>query len=72
MLVSDLSYSDYSGRQAIGKVINGRARSKDGLMCIGEGDVREALSVSCSRPTWGRNSWRPTARSPVTSLSCPG
>ncbi len=46
MLVSDLSYSDYFGRQAIGKVINGRARSKDGLVCIGEGDVREALSVT--------------------------
>ncbi|PKL23171.1 MAG: translational GTPase TypA [Spirochaetae bacterium HGW-Spirochaetae-3] len=46
MLVSDLSYSDYFGRQAIGKVINGRAHSKDGLVCIGEGDKREALSVS--------------------------
>ncbi|GAB1455734.1 MAG: translational GTPase TypA [Spirochaetia bacterium] len=46
MLVSDLSYSDYFGRQAIGKVINGRAHSKDGLVCIGEGDMREALSVS--------------------------
>jgi GTP-binding protein len=46
MLVSDLSYSDYFGRQAIGKVINGRAHSKDSLVCIGEGDVREALSIS--------------------------
>lgn len=46
MLVSDLSYSDYFGRQAIGKVINGRAHSKDPLVCIGEGDVREALNVS--------------------------
>ena len=46
MLVSDLSYSDYFGRQAIGKVINGRAQSKDGLVCIGEGDVREDLNVT--------------------------
>ncbi len=46
MLVSDLSYSDYFGRQAIGKVINGRAHSKDSLMCIGDGDVREPLSIS--------------------------
>jgi GTP-binding protein len=46
MLVSDLSYSDFFGRQAIGKVMNGRARSKDGLVCIGEGEGREALSVS--------------------------
>ncbi|MBL8968350.1 MAG: translational GTPase TypA [Spirochaetaceae bacterium] len=46
MLVSDLSYSDYFGRQAIGKVVNGRARSKDGLLRIGEGGAREVLSVS--------------------------
>ena len=46
MLVSDLSYSDYFGRQAIGKVINGRAHSKDALVCIGDGDVREDLNVS--------------------------
>ncbi|MFZ3109841.1 MAG: GTP-binding protein, partial [Rectinemataceae bacterium] len=46
MLVSDLSYSDYFGRQAIGKVVNGHAHSKDGLVCIGEGDVREILNVS--------------------------
>ena len=46
MLVSDLSYSDYFGRQAIGKVINGRAHSKDRLVCIGEGDVREDLNVT--------------------------
>lgn len=46
MLVSDLSYSDYFGRQAIGKIMNGRAHAKDPLVCIGEGDVREALNVS--------------------------
>jgi GTP-binding protein len=46
MLVSDLSYSDYFGRQAIGKVVNGRARSKDPLVCIGEGDVREDLNIT--------------------------
>jgi GTP-binding protein len=46
MLVSDLSYSDYFGRQAIGKVMNGRARFKDSLVCIGEGDVREPLNIS--------------------------
>jgi GTP-binding protein len=46
MLVSDLAYSDYFGRQAIGKVVNGRTHSKDGLVCIGEGELRENLSVS--------------------------
>jgi len=46
MLVSDLSYSDYFGRQAIGKVINGRAHSKDSLVCIGENDKRKNLNVT--------------------------
>jgi GTP-binding protein len=46
MLVSDLSYSDYFGRQAIGKVINGRAHSKDPLVCIGDGDIREDLNIT--------------------------
>jgi GTP-binding protein len=46
MLVSDLSYSDYFGRQAIGKVINGRTQAKDGLVCIGEGGTQSNLSVS--------------------------
>jgi GTP-binding protein len=46
MLVSDLSYSDYFGRQAIGKVINGRTKSKDALVCIGEDSEKRPLSVS--------------------------
>jgi len=46
MLVSDLSYSDYFGRQAIGKVVNGRARADDKLVRIGEGDARENLNIS--------------------------
>jgi GTP-binding protein len=46
MLVSDLSYSDYFGRQAIGKVINGSVRSKDELGCIGEDGAVRALAVS--------------------------
>jgi GTP-binding protein len=46
MLVSDLSYSDYFGRQAIGKVVNGSVRSKDELVCIGEDGVKRPLNVS--------------------------
>ena len=46
MLVSDLSYSDYFGRQAIGKVINGSVRSKDDLVCIGEDGAKRPLNVS--------------------------
>ncbi len=46
MLVSDLSYSDYFGRQAIGKVINGSVHSKDNLVCIGEDGSKKPLNVS--------------------------
>jgi GTP-binding protein len=34
MLVSDLSYSDYLGRLAIGKVHHGKVRSNDALVCL--------------------------------------
>lgn len=38
MLVSDLGWSDYLGRLAVGKVANGRVRANDQLVCInGEG-----------------------------------
>ena len=46
MLVADLSYSDYLGRLAIGKVINGSARSKDNLICLGEDGQHIPLSIS--------------------------
>ncbi|WP_027370673.1 translational GTPase TypA [Desulfovermiculus halophilus] len=40
MLVSDLGYSDYLGRLAIGKVANGEARTNDHLVCLGpEGQI---------------------------------
>jgi GTP-binding protein len=46
MLISDLSYSDFLGSLAIGKVVNGSARFRDSLVCIGpKGDIRP-LSVS--------------------------
>ncbi len=38
MLVSDLDYSDYLGRLAIGKVYGGRAKSRDSLVCM-DGDA---------------------------------
>lgn len=36
MLVSDLGYSDYVGRLAVGKVFSGTAWDRDSLVCIGE------------------------------------
>jgi len=46
MLVSDLDYSDYMGRLAIGKVFNGTARSRDSLICMGEKEQNIPLKVS--------------------------
>ena len=45
MLVSDLSYSDFLGRLAVGKVINGTASTNDSLVCIKE-DREENLRVT--------------------------
>jgi GTP-binding protein len=45
MLVSDLGYSDYLGRLAIGKVHHGSVRSNDALVCLGQ-DGPHPLKVS--------------------------
>ena len=41
MLVSDLSYSDFLGRLAIGKVMNGSAETNDTLVCVKENSVEQ-------------------------------
>jgi GTP-binding protein len=46
MLVSDLGYSDYVGRLAIGKIHNGSAKVKDSLVAIGENNEVIPLKVS--------------------------
>jgi len=46
MLVSDLSYSDYLGRLAIGKVIHGSVHSKDSLACINFEGKTQNLNVT--------------------------
>ncbi|MGB9499039.1 MAG: translational GTPase TypA [Dissulfuribacterales bacterium] len=46
MLVSDLSYSDYLGRLAIGKIINGSVASKKDLVCIHENGNLIPLKIS--------------------------
>ena len=45
MLVSDLSYSDFLGRLAVGKVINVSASTNDSLVCLKE-DREENLRVT--------------------------
>jgi GTP-binding protein len=46
MLVSDLGYSDYVGRLAIGKIFNGTARARDALVCLGASGDPIPLRVS--------------------------
>lgn len=46
MLVSDLSYSDYLGRLAIGKIINGSATVNNSLVCIDEKKDQIPLRVT--------------------------
>jgi len=46
MLVSDLGYSDYLGRLAVGKVFHGTARSRDSLVCLGANGEPMPLTVS--------------------------
>ncbi len=46
MLVSDLSYSDYLGRLAVGKIINGHATVNDSLVCINEKGQHIPLRVT--------------------------
>ena len=46
MLVSDLSYDDYLGRIAVGKIINGSATVNDSLVCINEKGEHVPLRVT--------------------------
>jgi len=45
VLVTDLNYSDYFGRLAIGKIFNGTIRKNDSLVCISAGNVVKPLTV---------------------------
>ena len=46
MLVSDLSYSDYLGRLAVGRVYNGRVKANESLVCLNERGEVLPLKVS--------------------------
>jgi len=46
MLVTDLSYNDYMGRLAIGKIVNGEASFNDTLVCIKKDGIQQRLKVS--------------------------
>jgi GTP-binding protein len=46
LLVADLSYSDYLGRLAIGRVFNGVARFNESMVCIDESGGQLPLKIS--------------------------
>ncbi|MEZ4528471.1 MAG: translational GTPase TypA [Desulfobacterales bacterium] len=46
MLVSDLGWSDYVGRLAVGKIFNGTAHANDSLICLGENSGSNPLKVT--------------------------
>ncbi|MFP4256262.1 MAG: translational GTPase TypA [Desulfobacterales bacterium] len=46
MLVSDLGYSDYLGRLAVGRVTNGRVKANDQLVCINRENRSIPLKVT--------------------------
>ncbi len=46
MLVSDLDYSDYLGRLAIGRITNGSAHCNDRLVCLGKDGENNPLRIS--------------------------
>ena len=46
MLVSDLGYSDYLGRLAVGRVVNGSVESRKNLVCLKENGEQTPLKIS--------------------------
>ena len=46
MLVSDLSYSDFLGRLAVGKIYYGKARTQDELLCLNMEGEKLPLKIS--------------------------
>ena len=46
MLVADLGYSDYLGRLAVGRVLNGTVRCNESLACINERNEQIPLKIS--------------------------
>ncbi len=55
MLVSDLGYSEYLGRLAIGRVFNGRAHANDSLVCVNERNETTPLKITCLQTYSGLN-----------------
>ena len=46
VLISDIGYSDFVGRLAVGKVTNGEIRLRDSLVCVGENGEQQPVKIS--------------------------
>ena len=46
MLVSNLDYSDYLGRIALGRIVSGRVKVGDSIVCIHRNGRRERATVT--------------------------
>lgn len=46
MLVSDLDYSEYLGRLAVGRSLHGTVRSNEAMVCVNEAGVPVPLRVT--------------------------
>ena len=55
MLVSDLDYSEYLGRLAVGRFYNGSAKAKDQLVCIDEQNKISPLRATSIQTYAGRS-----------------
>ena len=68
MLVSNLDYSDYLGRIALGRIVSGRVEVGDSVVCIHRDGRRERANVTAlftyRRPGTGRDHSTPA---PATS-----
>ncbi len=71
MLVSDLSYSDYLGRLAVGKVHHGRVKANDTLACISEDGKPARLKVTKLQTYEGPKLVPTDSAEPATSSCLP-
>jgi Predicted membrane GTPase involved in stress response len=57
MLVSNLDYSDYLGRIALGRIVSGRVNVGDSIVCIHRNGERERATVTTlfTTPDWSRS-----------------
>ncbi len=71
MLVSNLHYSDYLGRIALGRIVSGRVAVGDSIVCIHRDGRRSAPTSPRSSPTPACNRSRLNTPAPGTSSASP-